>query len=112
MDETSIVIMVKDIETGFLEKELGSFKITEYENLIYNTFAVEENGKMQVFMKITTDRDVEDWEFDAIYDYYDSETILPLVTSISEEVDCFNPTWLISFDYDENVPVLEKKIDD
>lgn len=111
MEETVIVIMLKDSKTGFLEKELGCYKITENENLIYNAYAVEEDGKTKVCMKITTDREVEDWEFEAIYDYYDSETILPLVTSIEEDVDCYNPTWFITFDFVNSIEEMEEKID-
>lgn len=110
MEETVIVIMLKDSNTGFLEKELGCYKITENENLIYNTYAVEEEQGIKVCMKITTDREVEDWEFEAIYDYYDYETILPFVTSIEEDVDCYNPTWCITFNFVDNIEAMEQKI--
>ncbi len=110
MDESVIVIMLKDKETGFLDKELGCYKVPEYENLIYNTYAVDDNGKIKVFMKITTDRDVSDWEFEAVYDYYDTETILPFVTSIAEEEDCYNPTWIVSFDFVDDIDFMEEKI--
>jgi len=111
MDETVIVIMLKDKETGFLDKELGSYKIESNENMIYNTFASEkEDGTYEVTMKLTCDRDVEDWEFEAIYDYYDSETLMPAVTSIIEEEDCFNPTWSVTFDFIDNVEEMENKI--
>jgi len=111
MEETVIVIMLKDKETGFLDRELGSYKIESNENMIYNTFASEkEDGTYEVTMKLTCDRDVEDWEFEAIYDYYDSETLMPAVTSIIEEEDCFNPTWSVTFDFIENVEEMESKI--
>ena len=41
MEETVIVIMLKESESGFLGKELGSYKISNYEELLYNTFAFE-----------------------------------------------------------------------
>jgi len=110
MEETVIVIMLKDSKTGFLEKELGCYKITENENLIYNAYALEEGEKTKVCMKITTDREVEDWEFEAIYDYYDNETILPFITSIEEDPDCYNPTWCITFDFIDNIEDMEEKI--
>ena len=111
MEDTVIVIMLKDKETGFLDKELGSYKIESNETMIYNTFATEkEEGVYEVTMKLTCDRDVEDWEFEAIYDYYDSETLMPAVTSIIEEEDCFNPTWKVTFDFIENVEEMENKI--
>lgn len=111
MEETAIVIMIKNKETGFLEKELGSYKIFDNEPLIYNTYAVEDGEKIVVYMKITTDREVEDWEFEAIYDYYDFETIAPFVSSIEEEEECYNPTWIVSFDFIEEVDIMESKID-
>ena len=61
-------------------------------------------------MKITIDKEIEDWEFDAIYDYYDMETLLPFVTYIEEESDCYNPTWIISFDFIDSEEAMEEKI--
>lgn len=110
MDETVIVIMQKDPETGFLDKELGSYKITENEDLIYNTYAMEQDGRMVVTLKLTCEREVEDWEYEAIFDYYDQETILPFVTSIEEDLDCYNPTWKVSFDFLEDIEEMEKRI--
>ena len=87
------------------------FILSRNDAFIYNTFAVEkEDGGYEVIMKLTCDRDVEDWEFEAIYDYYDTETLLPLVTSIKEEEDCFNPTWSITFDFIDNTEEMESKI--
>lgn len=111
MDETMIVIMLKEKITGFLDREMGCYKIVENDELITNAFASElENGKFVVTMKITCDREVADWEYDAIYDYYDIETISPFVTSIEEEAECYNPTWRITFDFSEDVGEMEDKI--
>ena len=110
MEETLIVIMLKDKETGFLDKELGSYKIDENEQLIFNTYAVENEDGIVVHMKITCDKDVEDWEFDAIYDYYDPEEILKEVISFSEEEDCYNPTWDASFKFIDDISEMERKI--
>ena len=111
MEETLIVIMLKDKETGFLDKEIASLKVEENDGLIYNTFAQEEdNGEICVYMKITCDKDVEDWEFDAIYDYYDAEPILGEVDSIEEEDECYNPTWNIKFKFIDNVEEMEEKV--
>ena len=61
-------------------------------------------------MKITCDRDVEDWEFDAVYDYYDAEAILEEVELIEEEDECFNPTWNIKFSFIDDISIMESKI--
>ncbi len=110
MEDTVIVIMLKDKETGFFEKELGCYKIDKNDEFIYNTFAYEENDGFKVLMKLTCDREVSDWEFDAIFDYYDTETLLPFVTSIKEEEDCYNPTWNVTFDFLDNIEAMEEKI--
>lgn len=110
MDETVIVIMLKDSVTGFLDKELGCYTIDENDGLIYNVYAIEKDSKYIVCMKLTCDRDVSDWEFDAIFDYYDNETISKLVTSIEEDSECYNPTWKVSFDFLEASEQMEQKI--
>ncbi len=113
MEETFLVLMLKDKETGFLDKELSAYKIGENENLIVNIFATEENNKTIVHLKITTDRDCEDWEFDAIYDYYDNEIFTNLVLSFSEETEVYNPTFLLTFeliDDDDKMESFIKKI--
>ena len=111
MDETVIVIMQKDEATGFLDKELASCRVPENEELIVNIYAAR-NGEADytVHMKITTDRDAEDWEFDAIYDYYDGETLVPEVSGVTEIEDCFNPTWEITFPFVNDDDALAEKI--
>lgn len=114
MDETLIVIMEKNKETGFLEKELGSYAVSdELQVFLYNTYAeADENENYTVFMKITCPNEVEDWEYSAIFDYYDTETLSPFVSSIIEDDDNYNPTWIVSFDFSEDISVMEKKISD
>lgn len=111
MDETFIVIMLKDNETGFLEKELGSYAVDDKFGLIYNTYAVEEDGKLFVYMKLSCGRDVEDWEYDAIFDYYDSQTVMDAAISVEEEDGEYNPMWIVKFDFDEDIDKMEEHIE-
>ncbi len=110
MEETFLVLMLKDKETGFLDRELSAYKIGENENLIVNIFATEEEDKTIVHLKITTDKDCEDWEFDAIYDYYDNEIFNGLVLSFSEETEVYNPTFLLTFELIEDDDKMENFI--
>ena len=111
MEDTVIVIMLKDIKTGFLDKELASYTISENENLIYNTYAVEkEDGTIEVFMRLTCDRELSDWEYEAVFDFFDDESIKPFVASIKENDDFFNPCWDITFDFSDNTTEMEEKI--
>ena len=85
MEETVIVIMLKEKQTGFLEKELGCYDLGEQQNIILNIYAEETAPDITtVFLKLTCQRDVQDWEYDAILDYYDMDSIKPFVDTIEE----------------------------
>lgn len=111
MDETVIVLMLKDNSTGFLDKEVGFLKISENENLITNSFVEQKNEIFFIHLKITTERDVEDWEFSAIYDYYDADCFSNQIVSIKEEEDCFNPTWELIINFNENMDLLGQEVE-
>jgi len=110
--DTVVVIMQKDIKTGFLEKELASLTIPENENLIVNLFAMEDvkTKTLKMHIRLSTERDVEDWEYSAIFDYYDTDVLKEYTESVIEEENCYNPTWEIVFDYINDISELEKKI--
>lgn len=110
MDETVIVIMLKDKSTGILDRELGSYSIFEHENLIVNAFAVFDNGALLVKMKLSCERDVSDEEFDAVYDNYDSAVFDNIAESVTEVEDCFNPTWEFTFSFSENEQAMTETI--
>ncbi len=111
MEETVIVIMLKDKVTGFLDKELGAYTIEENEDMIYNTYAVKnKDDGYTIFMRLTCDRDVSDWEFNAIYDYYDTNPLTSLVNAVDEDTEQYNPTWLVTFDFLDNIEEMEEKI--
>ena len=69
MEETTIVIMLKDEETGFLDQELGSYSVPERAELIWSIY-VKSN---EVVLRLSCDRELEDWEYEAVFDYYDTE---------------------------------------
>ena len=108
MEETVIVIMLKDAETGFLEKELGAYSVSENGELIFNIYAEGEEKK--VTMRLTCDRELQDWEYDAVYDYYDTETVGALVDSIEEEDGHYDPVWVVTFPFAEKQDVMEEKL--
>lgn len=110
--DTLIVIMLKNKSTGFIEKEIGSYNVYENENLIVNAYALQNDNNYKVYFKISTDKDVEDWEFNAIYDYYDDTKIKTLVDTITEIEDCYNPTWEVTFDFINSHSDMQNKIND
>lgn len=107
--DTVIVIMQKSKSSGFLEKELASLNIEKNEELIVNLFAVKED-KMKLHIKLTTDRDVEDWEYSAVFDYYDIDVFGNKIESIEENEDSYNPEWEVVMDYCYDLDKLEENI--
>lgn len=107
MDETVIVIMLKNKETGFLEKEFDTLDIDENIEYIVNIFAIEDDDIIKLHIKLSTDRDVKDWEYSAIYDYYDIE-IYNDIAEVIDANDDYNPVWEFIIPYDDSALVKEK----
>ncbi len=103
-----IVVMLKDKNTGFLEKELLSLDITENVEYIVNIFALDEEDGRKLHIKLSTKRDVMDWEYSAIYDYYDTDCFSG-IAEVREADDDYNPVWEVVTDYVENADVLAEK---
>lgn len=110
MEETLIIIMLKNKRTGFFEEELGAFDLLEYEKYLINIFGEKNNNKITITMTVTVDKEVEDWEYNAILDYYDEEKLLAIeeVIGVEEEKDCYTPNWIIKLEYIEDVDKMKK----
>ncbi|MGL5417211.1 MAG: DUF6762 family protein [Clostridium sp.] len=106
MDFSSLVLMEKDKETGFITKELGSFSVNDGA-LFVKRFYVDDN---KVFLKFDTNKDVEEWEFSAIYDLFDVDSFKNKGFEIEEDLEEFNPTFIITFPYDEEYSVMNEKV--
>ncbi|HCO74801.1 MAG TPA: hypothetical protein DIT16_08120, partial [Clostridium sp.] len=78
MDFSAIVLMEKDKETKFFTRELGSYEVNEGAEYITKLFYDGE----KVNLYFDTNKDVEEWEFSAIYDLFDDESLTDLVDSI------------------------------
>ncbi len=101
--DTIIVVMQKSKKTGLFEKELQTLNISKYEQYILNIYALEEdNNEIFLNIKLTTPKDVLDWEYNAIYDHYDIGIFEKLGYTIKECEEEYNPTWEISLNYTDN----------
>ena len=109
MEDTVIVIMLKD-EQGILDKELGVYKILQNDDVLVNIHAVASQEGLLICAKISTGRDVEDWEFSPIYDHYDTGVFGDEIKQIKEVDDCFNPTWELMFDLIDRTSAMEEKL--
>ncbi len=112
MEPFTIMIMEKNKESELLEKEVGSYTISQYGNLIHNIYMMGKEEKSIVYMKITTDKDVEDWEFSAILDYYDEEVLKEIVLSCREVEDTYNPVWEVTFEFVPSQEGMQKKLEE
>lgn len=110
MEETLLMLFLKNKETGFLEKELGSYQIEDGENYISRIYAMEQENGVMVSLQLTCGKEVEDWEYQAIFDYYDEESVLPLVSSLEEDLEQYDPTWVVTLPFIENREQMEEKI--
>lgn len=110
MEETTILLMEKHKETGYLEKEVDSYTIEENGELIDGIYLIKEDGEDIIHLKLTTNRDVEDDEFESIYDNYNLEDFKDIVLSIEEVDDTYNPTWEVTFKFEDNREAFQNKL--
>ncbi|WP_286905428.1 DUF6762 family protein [Clostridium sp. UBA1652] len=97
MDFSALVLMEKDKDTGHLMKEIGSYAVNEGAVYVNKLYVID--GEVNLYFQVN--KDVEDWEYSAVYDLFDVEAFETLGYDIEEVDDEFNPTWMISFPFDE-----------
>ena len=106
MDFSSLVLMEKDKETGFIKRELGSFQVNEGALFVKKLYVLDEI----VNMYFDTNKNVEEWEYSAIYDLFNSNEFIENGYKIEEDVEEYNPTYVIKFKYEDDYDVMKKKI--
>lgn len=97
MDFSSLVLMEKDKETGFITKELGSFEVNEGALYVKKLFVLDN----EVNLYFDTNKDVEEWEYSAIYDLFNIKRFEEEGFRIEEELDEYNPTFILKIPYKE-----------
>jgi hypothetical protein len=106
MDFSSLVLIEKDKETGFIKKELGSFQVNEGALFVKKLYVLDEI----VYMHFDTNKNVEEWEYSAIYDLFNSEAFTESGYEIEEDLDEYNPAYIIKFKYEDDYDLMRKKI--
>ncbi len=108
MNFSSLVLMEKDKEKNILTNELGSFQVGEGAEFICKLYC--EEGIVNMFFD--TKSDVEEWEYTAIFDFFNESVFTSrgyTIESIDEE---YNPTWKITFKYNEEYAFVHGKINE
>lgn len=106
MDFSSLVLMEKDRETGFISKELGSFQVSEGALYVKKLFVIDEI----VNLYFDTNKDVEEWEYSAIYDVFNYEAFSNEEFDIEDMLDEYNPTFLIKFKYVDDYGFMKERL--
>ncbi len=106
MDFSSLVLIEKDKETGFIKKELGSFEVNEGALFVKKLYVLDEI----VYMYFDTNKDVEEWEYSAIYDLFNKDAFVGKGYDIEEDDEEYNPTYVIKFEYKDDYDVMKQKI--
>jgi len=111
MDFSSLVLIEKDKETGNIKKELGSFRVNEGAVFVTKLFAIDN----EVNLYFDTNKDVEEWEYSGIYDLFNSEVFRKNGFIIEEDLEEYNPTFVLKFkykeDYSEMRDLINKAVD-
>jgi carboxylesterase type B len=106
MDFSSLVLIEKDKETGFIKKELGSFEVNEGALFVKKLYVLDGI----VNMYFDTNKDVEEWEYSAIYDLFNKEAFVEKGYELEEDEEEYNPTYIIKFEYKDDYNEMKEKI--
>lgn len=108
MDFSSLVLIEKEQGTGLIKKELGSYVVNSGAVYVKKLYCIGE----EVNLYFDTNKDVEDWEFNAIFDYFNTEEFEKSGYTIEECEDEYNPTWMVKFKYEDDYAKMKEIIND
>lgn len=108
MDFSSLVLMEKDKDTGFISKELGSFSVDEGALFVRKFFV--EDGVVNLYFD--TNKDVEEWEYSAIYDLFNEDGFKENGYELEEDLEEYNPTFIVKFEYYEEYSKIQEKLNE
>lgn len=106
MDYSSLILMERDSETGFVTKEIGSYKVSEGAEFVKGFYVKGDT----VYIKFDTNKDVEEWEYSAVYDVFNVELFENEGFEIEEVEDEYNPTFLVKFKYEDDYNYINEKL--
>lgn len=108
MNFSSLVLMEKDKESNLFVRELGSYEVSD--GAEYITKMYYDGEKVNMFFD--TNRDVEEWEYSAIFDVFSYSIFSQNSYEIEDVDDEYNPTWRLKFDFLPEHMDMKNKIND
>lgn len=106
MDFSSLVLMEKDKETGFITKELGSFEVEEGALYVVKLYVIDN----VVNLYFDTNKDVEEWEYSAIFDLFNQEAFVEAGFEIEEDEEEYNPTYILKMAYIDDYSQMKESL--
>lgn len=106
LEFSSLVLMERDKETKHLIKELGSFEVDNGAQYVTKFYY---DGEI-VNLYFDTAKDVEEWEYSAIFDLFHTEVFEQNGFEIEEDLEEFNPAWIVKFNYSEEHEEMNEKV--
>lgn len=106
MNFSSLVLMEKDKESNAFIREIGSYEVTD--GAEYITKMYYDGEVVNVFFD--TNKDVEEWEYSAIFDLFNYDLFLEKGYKVEDVDDEYNPTWKLTFDFSEDHEIMSNKI--
>ncbi|ABK62191.1 conserved protein [Clostridium novyi NT] len=101
--------MEVDKDNKFI-REMGSYEVNDGAEYITKFYYNDEEAKVKLYFD--THKDVEEWEYTAIYDLFDVEVFENKGFEVEEKDDEYNPTWILKFNYiDDYKNMVEKLIE-
>jgi hypothetical protein len=106
MNFSSLVLMEKDKESNASIREIGSYEVTD--GAEYITKMYYDGEVVNIFFD--TNKDVEEWEYSAIFDLFNYDLFLEKGYKVEDVDDEYNPTWKLTFDFSEDHEIMSNKI--
>lgn len=95
MNFSSLVLMEKDKASNLFVRELGSYEVSDGAEYVSKMYYDGE----KVNMFFDTCKDVEEWEYSAIFDVFNYNMFTKQGYEIEDVDDEYNPTWKLKFDF-------------
>lgn len=107
MDFAALVLMEVDKDNKFI-REMGSYEVSDGAEYITKFYYNDEQSKVKLYFD--THKDVEEWEYTAIYDLFDVEVFESKGYEVEEKDDEYNPTWILKFNYIDDYKNMVEKL--
>ncbi|MGD9567474.1 MAG: DUF6762 family protein [Sedimentibacter sp.] len=108
----NLLLMLKDEETGFFIKTIGSFEIPENIEYIDKVYSVQNGDTIYIYLTLTTHEIEEDWKYSGVFDLYNEEIFSDKICDFEELSGDYNPKWVLKIKYSNDNRKTEELINE